>query len=48
MQECKIKPVNTYNIDEIEFLIGLGQSERVLKVVWNPRENGMLRSQAQR
>ena len=33
---------NTYNIDEIGFVMGLGSSERVLEVIRHPRENGEL------
>ncbi|RPB01502.1 CENP-B protein, partial [Choiromyces venosus 120613-1] len=42
-----ILPHNTYNIDEIGFLLSFGQSERVLEVVRDPRENGQLRYRAQ-
>ncbi|PWW71583.1 hypothetical protein C7212DRAFT_233900, partial [Tuber magnatum] len=42
-----IKPQNTYNIDKIGFVLGIGQSERVLEVVRHPREKGTLQFQAQ-
>ncbi|PUU73046.1 hypothetical protein B9Z19DRAFT_1069297 [Tuber borchii] len=36
VQEYDIKAQNTYNLDEVGFLLGLGQSERVLEVIRNP------------
>ncbi|RPA97361.1 CENP-B protein, partial [Choiromyces venosus 120613-1] len=47
VNEYEIKPHNTYNIDEVGFLLGLGQSERVLEVIRNPRESGQLKYRVQ-
>ncbi|RPA89363.1 DDE-domain-containing protein [Choiromyces venosus 120613-1] len=47
VQDFSLKPQNTYNIDEIGFLLGMGQSERVLEVVRHPREKGTLQFCAQ-
>ena len=47
MQEFEIKPHNTYNINEIGFVLGIGQSERVLEVVRHPCEKGKLKFCAQ-
>ncbi|RPA97056.1 CENP-B protein, partial [Choiromyces venosus 120613-1] len=43
VQKFEIRPQNTYNLDKVGFLLGLGQSERVLEVIRNPRENGELK-----
>lgn len=41
-QEFSLKPQNTYNVDEIGFLLGHIQSSKVLEVIRNPREKGKL------
>ncbi|RPA94353.1 CENP-B protein, partial [Choiromyces venosus 120613-1] len=42
VQDFAIQPHNTYNIDEIGFLVGLGASEKVIEVIRHPRQNGSL------
>lgn len=47
MIKYEIQACNIYKIDEIGFLLGLGELERVLEVVRNPRDNGQLKFRAQ-
>ncbi|RPB06126.1 hypothetical protein L873DRAFT_1661202, partial [Choiromyces venosus 120613-1] len=44
----KIQACNMYNIDEIGFLLGLGQSEHILEVIRKLHENGELKFHTQK
>lgn len=42
MIDFSIKPKNTYNLDEIGFLMGYAKNAKIIKIIQKPRVNGKL------